>query len=809
MLIQFPGLGLDRSMSLAFQPPFSTPDCLNVRPRASGGRRRGGSRPGTGLALAQTATLGNAILGLHDFAYIPDQSNPGVLGTPWKIDHESFDCISLTSAWNNPPHQSDGNPTPLPLLVGVEQCAYAKAGENRGGAKRIADQDGSLLFVVEAFIVPYAAKHGATYSVYAGLDGFNPNGLVTGLILDLQIDANNSYVAQLRHYSSGTLERTESTTGSFTFPVSGWLRIECRKDNPRFVRATFYNQQLFYWNNYNPQIATNGPAHGVKINVPSNGTYGLIDSFRVQYTPDTGNDNNRETRTRRMLVAISDGEFWRDRRFSGHMETVPSTTINFQNDRVLDMADHYQKVYIADYGPVKISGNATGATASSYLTATGIGQWDNLGLDKENDLVEITSETFNLTSRISEIRRFGIDTNPERLDLEEAAGSHSNLTFRILRGPKVYNPNNSAGNEFLDIWETTDGVSQIPLGCPLLCRWSGRMVLAGYPPHVWYMSRVEDPTDFDFAQTDVLRAVASTSGEAGQIGDPITALIPYTDDYLIFGCTNSIWIMRGDPAIGGRVDNVSRETGIAIRNGWCRGPSGDLYFLSDDGMYGMANANAKPEALSRGKLPDELRRLSEPNLSCCMVYDAEDFGIAIHLYSPTASRRHWWFDLEGGGYWPMSLPEAKTPRVSLRHSGASALDSGTIFGCQDGWIRRYSRRFTSDEGSTINSHVLLGPLRIGNGDTNNGVLQSLDCKLDSRSGNVGYGIYTGKTAQESVEATASRFSGTWKNGLNYRTWPMVEGNSAIIKLFSENLYTAWQMETITAEARDAGPQRIP
>jgi hypothetical protein len=44
--ILFPLGGLDRKGSYQRQPPYTTPDCLNVRPvDLLGGRSRGGSRP--------------------------------------------------------------------------------------------------------------------------------------------------------------------------------------------------------------------------------------------------------------------------------------------------------------------------------------------------------------------------------------------------------------------------------------------------------------------------------------------------------------------------------------------------------------------------------------------------------------------------------------------------------------------------------------------------------------------------------------------------------------------------------------------
>lgn len=132
------------------------------------------------------------------------------------------------------------------------------------------------------------------------------------------------------------------------------------------------------------------------------------------------------------------------------------------------------------------------------------------------------------------------------ITLAWAAGSGA-CAYRIERAPKIYDPLTNT----IYILGATAG--QVPTGCPLVCRYLDRIVLAGaeIAPHVWYMSRQGNPNDWDYSQTDSQRAVAGTSSEAGVPGDPLTALVPHSDDYLVMGCRNSLWRMRGDPAYGG------------------------------------------------------------------------------------------------------------------------------------------------------------------------------------------------------------------------------------------------------------------
>ena len=107
----------------------------------------------------------------------------------------------------------------------------------------------------------------------------------------------------------------------------------------------------------------------------------------------------------------------------------------------------------------------------------------------------------------------------------------------------------------------------MPTKAYLGCLYRGRNVLSGNSnyPHQWYMSKVADPFDWVYSSTDPLTAVAGNSADAGEIGDIVRALIPYKDDYLIFGCASTIWVLTGDPAAGGEIDEVDLTVGMLVQ----------------------------------------------------------------------------------------------------------------------------------------------------------------------------------------------------------------------------------------------------
>ncbi|KKK83884.1 hypothetical protein LCGC14_2788900, partial [marine sediment metagenome] len=109
-------------------------------------------------------------------------------------------------------------------------------------------------------------------------------------------------------------------------------------------------------------------------------------------------------------------------------------------------------------------------------------------------------------------------------------------------------------------WTVEPGGSSgaMPAKAYLITVYRGRLVLSGNPqyPNQWFMSKVADPFDWVYSSTDPLTAVAGNSADAGEIGDIVRALIPYKDDYLIFGCASTIWVLTGAPAASGEIDEV-------------------------------------------------------------------------------------------------------------------------------------------------------------------------------------------------------------------------------------------------------------
>ena len=231
-----------------------------------------------------------------------------------------------------------------------------------------------------------------------------------------------------------------------------------------------------------------------------------------------------------------------------------------------------------------------------------------------------------------------------------------------------------------------------PLGCNLCCTYRGRLVLAG-PGSVWYMSRVLNPNDWDYGYdpADPSRAVAGTSTTTGGIPDTITALMPHSDQYLIFGCEQSLWMLTSDPAYGGTISALSRDVGVLGPNAWCNLPDGSIVFLSRDGLYQIAaGGQSYPQSISRKTLPAELLDVDWVNNTVSLSYDIWARGLHLAI-TPVAGTvgRHFFLDWTVGGFWPVALPDTMQPTAMVRYSPSSTTPSEVLQGGYDGYVRKY------------------------------------------------------------------------------------------------------------------------
>jgi hypothetical protein len=279
-------------------------------------------------------------------------------------------------------------------------------------------------------------------------------------------------------------------------------------------------------------------------------------------------------------------------------------------------------------------------------------------------------------------------------------------------------------------------------------------------------SRVGNHTDtaLNSDVSDMLRPALFQFSEAGDTGDDVVALVPHKDAYLLCFTADETWVQHGDPLTGSRM-RVSSEVGIIGEDAWCVDHD-TVYFLSSNGLYSVGADGSGLKSLSEDKIPEDLANVDDDD--CTLTYNHADHGVYIHLTESPS----WFYDTAREGFWPFDT-------------------------------------------STTDSHILLGPLRIG-GANQNGLVQTLHGIMAASSGTVRWHIVPGNTAEEAasngkaaIEAALAETDysqyvsaeGGWDAGRSKTAWPRCRCAWCCVWLSSE---ADWAYESIILETMPFG-----
>jgi len=365
----------------------------------------------------------------------------------------------------------------------------------------------------------------------------------------------------------------------------------------------------------------------------------------------------------------------------------------------------------------------------------------------------------------------------------------------------------------------------MPAKAYLGCRYRGRCVLSGNPnyPNQWYMSKIADPWDWVYSSTDPLTAVSGQNADAGEIGDIVRALIPYGDDFLVFGCANSIHVLDGDPASGGSIDELDNSTGIFGANSWCRDNVGNLYLWGSGGLYRMAGGREKPQNISQAHHPQwaDDWALNPSTHRVVLSYDPFRHGVIISRTTlADGVNLNYWYDLKLEGFYPETYPEECAIYSSIFYDANSSLRN-LILGCKDGYIREFVDTAKDDDigGSdeTISSYAVLPVIKLSEAEDSEGKLISLTFELGggaasgdfSDTDGMSYELHVANDAETVLEdirdGATARESGTLSGtGRKTRIRVRVRGRWLGIKLYNSTAAETWVVNLITGEIKPAG-----
>lgn len=353
----------------------------------------------------------------------------------------------------------------------------------------------------------------------------------------------------------------------------------------------------------------------------------------------------------------------------------------------------------------------------------------------------------------------------------------------------------------LELWSGDVTAGTLPVDdegnyARLICTWRGRTVLSGLlkEPQNIFMSRVSDPFDWDYAPASPspAQAVALNLSSLGLIGDGVTALIPYTDDVLVVGCDHSIFLIRGDPQAGGQVDRVTDAIGMAWATGWCKGPDGTIYFISNRcGIYSMI-PGSQPIRISQAIEP-LLQAIDMGRNVFTMTWDdqAQGFHLFVTWADEPLATTHYFFESRTGAWWQTVFADTDhNPLCTTTFDGNEPGDRRVLIGCWDGYVRTLDPDAEDDDGTDIESEVWIGPLLTPVFDEM--TLKEIQGVMGDDSGTVTCAVYVGSTA-ESALTSEGVFTTEFEAGRNTTDTPRASGHAIYLGLSSTE---QWSMEAV-------------
>jgi len=846
--LEYPLGGLNRSIAYQKQPPYTAPFAVNVRACDYTKRNRGGSRPGFGKHEFVEMGSGNPVNMLEQMQY--------VRGDGFTVWSEPFAGTSLGSDWTAVSGYA------LPSVA--QTLAYGITYNTTGRA--IHDTfdyfDASKPHSVEMTISPYKGWHVGSYYLFMRTTAYLPytNGVevlvnaetqgtltitvteyvaASASVIATATVSYSQYIAQTKLiglisgttftlYCNGVSVATGTVSGSLTGTQVGFGIDNTTIDSSAIIAGfvcKYFKTQLNQTSTSLLMAAANGTLYkrgqvdmqAITSSCTLN-TYDYLQGanfYKKLYISDhgpvkaSGTDGVMSSGGVLSAASITD---WTTKSIVAADDVVEITNVQGAAIAMTSKITTIAAGGLTLTQPAASTGTVKGAPTynatagqSTIVSSTGTFTTYMIGLSFK---FTTSTNTFTIAivtdaSTVVVTGNASGETAGQTYSISQATGAGT-CTYKVHAAPKVYD----ADTDTLTIWNASVGMGSVPTGCTMACLWRGRIVMAD-GTNQWYMSRQLDPNDWNYGANagDGGRAVSSQNANAGQVGEPVNALVPCSTQYMIMGCTNSLWIFNGDPAYGGQIANLSRTVGILSAKAWCRVPSGEVIFMSRDGLYSVTpQVGAVPQTLSREKLPLELLNVDPQHSRVLLAYDKFDVGIHIYLSTAGGETTHYWFDLSLKAFFPMTMPEDLQPASILEFMSDEIGRSQVLLGGQDGYLRYPADEFETDDGTPFDSSITIGPFRLGGDDFNHGLLCELWGTLGKESGPVDWSVIVGDSCEESTTNTALA-TGTWlDDGLNYHEHPACRGGGASVVISNGATGERWGIESIGAIVEQTGPQ---
>jgi hypothetical protein len=805
----WPKGGFVENSAISDQPATTTTDCLNVRNfDALDRRNRGGQRTGLALYLADAVNGSNSIQAMTQ-AILAFDSNTVVADTVLQADPDdatvtddisysdgTFETVS-SAKWET--YERDGVNLNFMYQTKVDDAESLTVTSNKVQAPIAGISDGfrgASLATKPALGTSYVLKY--TVEFPAGTVNIGRIWLSIRGLDDLTNPGDSNRTSGY----SIELER-ESGVGTVDMNARVWYHLPGTGTSEVVANDGFTTTSDAVFT-ADVEVIVNGDILNVKVNSISAITnYTMADhseqsnvAFAIErlfggtstqcavtsVTYSTGllPASRRTTK----LIVVSGGSV-----YSGNKDGVVITSNGsgiFQSDADMALQPAFQKVYISDGVTYRILDPKTNVVSDwqSSMTDGALPHGGN-GTTYSITAVDTTAGTFTVAEDLSSL------TSSSVIEVRNSTGNDG--TYSVASdsgtGPTVITVNETIRDA------TVDGIIAVGnVTGRIMALYRGRIVITGLEtdPHNIFFLEAGNPLVANYfpADTSDIQPVAANFNKSfGLVGDVVTAFATYTDDMAIIGMANSMAVLRGDPAAGGQIDNISDKIGIVGSEAWTFDTAGNFYFMGVNGLYRMDLSSFQPVLLSQNKLDTTFSDIDTAAKRIQLIFDPKWQGVHILVKSQIeqdagSEDTHYFWDARTDSFWPDQYPAAHGPVSAYRFTSDDPEENAVLFGGWDSKVRAFSDTATDDDGTVISSYCRFTPVSPGSILASSRI-HDITVIMDDQSDDSIFKIFTGHSAENAeanADAGTARMKRTLKGGRNAPMRQRVSQNTIIAEI---------------------------
>ena len=185
-------------------------------------------------------------------------------------------------------------------------------------------------------------------------------------------------------------------------------------------------------------------------------------------------------------------------------------------------------------------------------------------------------------------------------------------------------------------------------------------------------------------------------------------------------------------------------------------------------------------------------------------------GVFFGFTTPTgASANNWFYDARTQGWFRDSFANTDyNPMAVAVFDGDNPDDRVVLLGGSDGYIRKIDKSLTTDDGTAVESFIILGPLSSGEDDLPL-ILSEIKAIIDLDGNSVLYEVMVGDTPEAALDSEAATFAGdgTLAVGASLTAYPRERGNYIYIKIGTASASTFWALEKVKARISKVSSSR--